>query len=123
MPIEYNYDKKNNFLYEIGSGDISLDDFIAFRKELKTVNLRADFKCLANYLDARVMFRFDEMWNVGHETINIAKDHGNVKLAICAKEGLGTAMAKEFRIIAGKNDLQIEVFSSIDQGRKWLDKD
>ncbi len=120
MPIIFHYDNENNILYETGYGELTLSHFLEYRKKVKKFPLRKNLKILSDYLEARLLFKIQEMQEYAHLSEHLPVNYGPVKLAICVNNQLNYGMARMFSSISEINGLDIEVFRELSSARDWL---
>ena len=120
MPIEYHYDSEKNILYETGTGDIPLQEFLEYREILKGMPLQSGLRALADYSQAVVTVSLEEMRQASAGYHHAIRGMKNVKLAIYANSELGYGMARMFSSIATKENFSVQVFSDLEAARSWL---
>ncbi len=95
MPITFHYERNSNILFETGTGEITIEEFLAYREKLEAVGMESDFRCLANYLDAIVDVSFEDMQMAAKHSKNIVADMGEVRLAYTLQMGSWTTLPGE----------------------------
>lgn len=120
MTISYSIDRTNNIIYETAEGEITLKDFIKFRKKLLSENLQENIRFLADYRKAKVELSFEEMMMVKESTFRVIRKTGTAALAIVVPDNLGTGMANMYRHISEESNFSVELFKNYDEAKQWL---
>ena len=56
MPISYRYNSSRNFLFVVGLGSVSIQDFTGYVEKVRDEPLREGLRCLTDFTQAQIAF-------------------------------------------------------------------
>ena len=122
MPIKFKYDPDNNILYETGEGEVTYQDFAAYRKSLlaRPASTASKALVLCDYRTARVTLSSEEMWRIKRESDKVAEFFGGAKVAIVAPDDFGFGMARMYSMASEPGDFEVGAFKTMAEACAWL---
>jgi len=124
MPVHYDYDEKENFVYTKASGVLTDDDLKVFAESLASdprvkPGLRELVDCRA--VDS-MKGSMDIFGYIIHLNIENREKYAGKKIAIVASRELLFGLSKYFEVISHIDNapFRVEVFRTMSEAKEWL---
>jgi len=125
MPFQYQYLADVNCLVEVGSGRVSLQDFLDYHRELKINNPLPALRILADYRDADLSdLSTDDIQQIRLSALKkLEGKYDTAKEAIVVSNELAFGLSRMFDGLVYSENYELDVFTDIRKAKAWLGLD
>ena len=120
MPISINYDHDKNVLYSEAAGVITIDDIMEYYSSLATLDLRPDYRVLADYRNADLKINYDDMCKMTQRRRVLSSKIGKILIAVVASRELVFGMARMYQSLLDDDHYEVHPFKDINEAKTWL---
>ncbi len=120
MPIRLAYDQATNRLGVWGEGQVTLDDFREYGRELSALPLAAGLRAMVDFSDCRFEFTFDDIFTLVAHSKDPVLSLPDIRVAIVVSPGYGYGIARMYEGIAASEEFVVRVFQDESMARLWL---
>ena len=121
MPISIDYDREENVIYTKAEGEIRLDDILSYFSAVATLDLKKEYRVLADYSDAILKLSSEDIQAVAkrREVISAADDI--IRIAVFCRKDLVFGLGRMYGALLGEDKYSTMIFRSKEEAVQWLD--
>ncbi len=121
MPIVFRYNESENTLFVVADGNLSLPDFTHYFEQIGKLNLQPGVRCLSDLGNSRIDFNMQDMVESDTPPVSPLCTIPDAKVALCIGADCDGGLIRIYAAFNKCNKLQAQVFSSVAEGRRWLE--
>jgi len=120
MPISLEYDGEENVVYTTATGAIAFSDITGYFSSIKTLNVRAGYRVLADYSEASFNLSYDNIERMAREREKMGGDEGEVRIAVHCRDDLVYGLGRTYRALLDGGRYSVMIFRTRKEAKDWL---
>lgn len=120
MPISVDYDEKENIIYTKATGEIRLNNILAYFSSIADLDLKNGYSVLADYSDAVLKLSNDDIHQMAKRRKSIQNTNEKVSIAVYCKHDLVFGIGRMYEMLLDKDKYNVMIFRNQEDARNWL---